>query len=66
VGTVRRCVTAGVISGDETDIAHVIVAMAQGLAGQEKAGWLGSTRASMDRRWDLAITAVLDGLAPPS
>ncbi|HYK31422.1 MAG TPA: TetR/AcrR family transcriptional regulator [Streptosporangiaceae bacterium] len=66
VGTVRRCVTAGVISGDETDIAHVIVAMAQGLAGQEKAGWLGSTQVSMDRRWDLAITAVLDGLRPPS
>lgn len=65
VATVRRCVTAGVISGDETDIAHVIVAMAQGLAGQETAGWLGSTQASMDRRWDLAITAVLDGLKPP-
>lgn len=65
VGTVRRCVSAGVVSGDETDIAHVIVAMAQGLAGQETAGWLGSTQASMDRRWDLAITAVLDGLRPP-
>ena len=62
VATVGRCVSAGVISGDETDIAHVIVAMAQGLAGQETAGWLGSTQASMDRRWDLAITAVLDGL----
>ena len=65
VGTVRRCVTAGVIAGDETDIAHVIVAMAQGLAGQETAGWLGSTQASMDRRWELAITAMLDGLRPP-
>jgi AcrR family transcriptional regulator len=65
VGTVRRCVQAGVIGGDETDIAHVLLAMAQGLAGQENAGWLGSTRASMDRRWDLAITAVLDGLKPP-
>ncbi len=64
VGTVRRCVAAGVIDGDETDIAHVLVAMAQGLAGQETAGWLGSTRASMDRRWDLAVTAVLDGLRP--
>jgi AcrR family transcriptional regulator len=66
VGTVRRCVTAGVVVGDETDIAHVIVAMAQGLAGQETAGWLGSTQASMDRRWDLAITAVLDGLSSPA
>jgi AcrR family transcriptional regulator len=65
VAAVRRCVAAGVIGGDETDIAHVIVAMAQGLAGQETAGWLGRTQASMDRRWDLAITAVLDGLRPP-
>lgn len=65
VTAVGRCVTAGVIRGDETDIAHVIVATAQGLAGQETAGWLGSTQASMDRRWDLAITAVLDGLRPP-
>jgi AcrR family transcriptional regulator len=65
VAAVRRCVTAGVIRGDETDIAHVIVATAQGLAGQETAGWLGNTQASMDRRWDLAITAVLDGLRPP-
>lgn len=65
VAAVRRCVTEGVIGGDETDIAHVIVAMAQGLAGQETAGWLGSTQASMDRRWDLAISAVLDGLIPP-
>jgi AcrR family transcriptional regulator len=65
VGTVRRCVTAGVMAGDEADIAHVIVAMAQGLARQETAGWLGSTQASMDRRWDLAMTAVLDGLRPP-
>lgn len=65
VGTVRRCVEVGVMVGDETDIAHVLVALAQGLAGQESAGWLGSTRASMDRRWDLAVTAVLDGLKPP-
>jgi AcrR family transcriptional regulator len=65
VAAVRRCVIAGVIRGDETDIAHVIVATAQGLAGQETAGWLGSSRVSKDRRWDLAITAVLDGLRPP-
>jgi hypothetical protein len=53
------------MAGDEADIAHVIVAMAQGLARQETAGWLGRTQSSLDRRWDLAITAVLDGLRPP-
>ena len=64
VAAVRRCVRAGVLQGDEVDIAHVIVAMAQGLAGQETAGWLGTSQESRDRRWDLAITALLDGLRP--
>jgi AcrR family transcriptional regulator len=66
VAAVRRCVRAGVLEGDEVDIAHVIVAMAQGLAGQETAGWLGTSQGSRDRRWDLAITALLDGLRPAS
>ena len=66
VAAVRRCVRAGVLEGDEVDIAHVIVAMAQGLAGQETAGWLGTSQQSRDRRWDLAITALLDGLRPAS
>ena len=64
VAAVRRCVRAGVLEGDEVDIAHVIVAMAQGLAGQETAGWLGTSRESRDRRWHLAVTALLDGLRP--
>ena len=66
VAAVRRCVRAGILEGDEVDIAHVIVAMAQGLAGQETAGWLGTSQESRDRRWDLAITALLDGLRPAS
>ena len=66
VAAIRRCVRAGVLEGDEVDIAHVIVAMAQGLAGQETAGWLGTSQESRDRRWDLAITALLDGLRPAS
>lgn len=66
VAAVRRCLRAGVLDGDEVDIAHVIVAMAQGLAGQETAGWLGTSQESRDRRWDLAITALLDGLRPAS
>jgi AcrR family transcriptional regulator len=63
VGRVRRCTAAGVLHGDDTDIAHVLVALAQGLAAQEAAGWLGTSRASMDRRWELAVRAVLGGLA---
>jgi AcrR family transcriptional regulator len=63
VGRVRRCVRAGLLNGDETDIAHALVALAQGLCAQERAGWLGTSQASIDRRWELAVGAMLDGLA---
>jgi AcrR family transcriptional regulator len=63
VSRVRRCTAVGVLHGDDTDIAHVLVALAQGLAAQEAAGWLGTSGASMDRRWGLAVRAVLSGLA---
>ncbi len=61
---VRRCIDARVLVGDETDIAHVVVALIQGLAAQETAGWLGTSRASVDRRWELAVRAMVDGLGP--
>jgi AcrR family transcriptional regulator len=64
VGRVRRCIDAGQLSGDETDIAHVLVSMTQGLAATEMAGWLGTSKASVARRWDVAIHAVLAGLRP--
>ena len=64
VGRVRRCVDAGLLAGDATDIAHVLVSLTQGLAATEMAGWLGTSKASVRRRWDLAIQAVLDGLRP--
>lgn len=64
VGRVRRCIEAGVVEGDATDVAHVIVSLTQGLAATELAGWLGRSPASIRRRWDLAIRAVLDGLHP--
>ena len=62
---VRRCVDAGQTVGDATDIAHVLLAVAQGLASQESAGWLGTSRASINRRWSLAFRGVLRGLEPP-
>jgi AcrR family transcriptional regulator len=64
VTRVRRCIDAGVIGGGETDVARVLLALCQGLSAQEAAGWLGTSPASMDRRWDLAIQALLAGLAP--
>jgi AcrR family transcriptional regulator len=66
VGRVRQAIAAGQLAGEATDIAHVVVALAQGLAAQETAGWLGTTRGSRDRRWELAIHAVLAGLSPPA
>jgi AcrR family transcriptional regulator len=63
VRRVERCIGAGIIDGDEVDIAHGLLALAQGLAAQEAAGWLGSTRASVNRRWDLAVHALLAGLS---
>jgi AcrR family transcriptional regulator len=63
VERVRRCLDDGLLIGDEADIAHVIVALIQGLAVQEAAGWLGTSKASVDHRWTLAIRALLDGLS---
>lgn len=65
VARVQRGIDAGLLAGDATDIAHVLVALVQGLAIQETAGWLGRSPASIDRRWALAVTATLDGLRPP-
>ncbi len=64
VARVRRCVEAGLLRGEATDVAHVLVALVQGLALAEGAGRLGSSRASIDRRWELAVDGMLDGLAP--
>jgi AcrR family transcriptional regulator len=63
---VRRCIAAGELHGEETDIAHVLVALVQGLALAENARRLGRSRASVERRWALALGGLLDGLrAPP-
>jgi Tetracyclin repressor-like, C-terminal domain len=61
---VQRAVDAGALRGDATDIAHAFVALVQGLAAAELAGRLGTSRRSVDRRWVLALDALLDGLSP--
>lgn len=60
---VRRGADVGLFTDDPTDIAHVLLAMMQGLATQESAGWLGTSRESIDRRWALGPLAFLAGLA---
>lgn len=64
VDRVQRCRAAGLVVGDDTDIAHVLLALVQGLAAQEAAGWLGRSPASVERRWALALDTTLAGLAP--
>jgi hypothetical protein len=49
------------LSGDVADIAHVLLALAQGLAVQELGRWLGPTGPSVERRWKLGVGAVLSG-----
>lgn len=63
VERVRRCVEAGAFAGDETDLAHVFVALVQGLAFAEAAGRLGTSRASVNRRWSAALDALFAGFA---
>lgn len=60
---VRRCIDAGLIHGDDVDIAHALMALVQGLAAAESSQRLGSTQASTDRRWALAIDTLLAGFA---
>jgi len=63
IGKVQRCFEAGLLAGDPTDIAHVLLALAQGLAVQEGGRWLGTSAASVNRRWEVGVQAVLDGFA---
>ncbi len=60
VDRIRRCVDDDVLFGDPTDIAHVLLAVAQGLTTQERGAWLGEPTAAT-RRWRLGIEALLDG-----
>ena len=61
VGRIKRCIDAGLLVGDSTDIAHVLLGVVQGLAVQEAGGWLGHSPAAIDRRWSLGVTALLRG-----
>jgi AcrR family transcriptional regulator len=63
VARVRRCIEAGLMHGDESDIALVLITLTEGLAAAENASRLGGSRESVDRRWRVAVDAMLDGLA---
>lgn len=64
VGHVERAVDAGALAGDPTDIAHALLALTLGLSDAEAASRLGRSTASVDRRWDGSVRALLRGYAP--
>jgi AcrR family transcriptional regulator len=61
VERVRTAIDADVLHGDATDVSHVFVATVQGLAAADRDGRLGGSQASIDRRWKLAIDAMVAG-----
>src|ERR1700753_2658347 len=63
VGRITRCIDAGLLTGDPVDIAHVLLALAQGWAVQEGGRWLGKSKTSVNRRWDVGGTGILRGFA---
>jgi AcrR family transcriptional regulator len=63
---VRTAVDAGLLTGDPTDIALVFFTLVDGMAAAENARRLGSSKQSVDRRWRLAVTALLRGLGTES
>lgn len=65
LNAVRAAIAAGRLHGEATDIGHAFVALIHGLAGAESTHRLGHDDAATARRWDLAIRALLAGLARP-
>jgi AcrR family transcriptional regulator len=61
VERVRAAIDADVLRGDATDVSHIFVATVQGLAAADLDGRLGNSRAAIDRRWRLAIDALIMG-----
>jgi AcrR family transcriptional regulator len=64
VQRIQAALDTGAITGDASDIAHVFFGLVEGLAAAEGAQRLGSTPASVDRRWRLALDTLLAGLRP--
>lgn len=62
VGEMQAASSAGTIGVDPVDAAHVLVATIQGLAFAEQAERFGSSPGSTDRRFELAIRALIAGM----
>jgi AcrR family transcriptional regulator len=60
---VQRGIDAGVLSGNPSDIALAFIALIHGLAAAERAGWLAARGEAVERRWQLAVHAMLAGFS---
>jgi hypothetical protein len=63
---VRAAIDAGRLAGDPVDVGHAYVSLIQGLAAAECARRLGRSDASVQRRWDASVSALLRGFGPPA
>jgi hypothetical protein len=63
IGRIKRCIDAGLMAGNPTDVGHVLLALVQGLAVQEAGGWLGNSAASVNRRWEIGVKTLLRGFS---
>jgi AcrR family transcriptional regulator len=61
---IQRCLDSGALTGNAVDIAHVLLALAKGLAVQEAGCWLGTSAGSVERRWRLGVRSLLAGFGP--
>ena len=64
VAAVKAAIKAGRLQGDAIDIAHAYVALIHGLAAAESSHRLGGSNATIQRRWDAGVGALLAGFAP--
>lgn len=62
VDSVGRWLAAEGSDSDPVDAAQALVCANRGLIASELAGVLGGSPGSVERRWSLTITALLDGL----
>ncbi|MDT7782112.1 MAG: hypothetical protein QOF58_531 [Pseudonocardiales bacterium] len=58
---VRAAIEAGQLDGDPADLALIFFTFVQGMAAAECARRLGGSKKSVDRRWQLGLTALISG-----
>lgn len=62
---VTRAIDAGLIAGDPTDVAIVLMGTVQGLVAAEASGRLGTSVQDRDRRFEFGFAAMVAGLSLP-